>query len=156
LAGHSLGPHNLAVAPGFMDEPFGDLRLKPMSALIDRGIVCSPGGVQNLDAAGHGRLSGTSVDMGAFERGAGPPTGIALVGGSAGDTVTGTNGADILCGLGGGDTLNGGAGGDRLDGGAGADVVVGGAGPDRLFGGAGDDTCLDAVDGHTTDSVDGG
>ena len=156
LAGQSLGTHNLAVSPRYVDASFGDLRLKATSPLVDRGVVCSPGGVVNLDAAGHGRLFGPSVDIGAYEQGAGAPTGVAMVGSGGADALTGTGGADILCGMGGADTLRGGGGDDFLDGGPGPDVLIGGAGADLLRGGPGNDTCLDAVDGHGTDVVDGG
>jgi Ca2+-binding RTX toxin-like protein len=156
LSGHSSGTGNLAVDPRYYDAPFGNLRLKATSPLIDRGLVCSPGGIENLDAAGHGRLSGDGVDLGAFELGAEPPTGVALVGTSAANTLSGTAGDDILCGMGGGDTLKGGAGDDWIDGGTGADRVAGGTGADRIFGGAGSDPCLNAADGHGGDSIDGG
>ena len=154
--GHSLGTRNLKVNPRYLDEDVGNLRLKPSSALIDQGVTCSPGGVVNVDAAGHGRLAGASVDIGAFERGAAAPTGVALVGGPSEDDLTGTAGADILCGMGGGDVLRGAGGADFLDGGAGgSDFIVGGSGPDRLRGGTGND-CIDARDGRGTDIVDGG
>ncbi len=156
LSGHSPGTGNLAVDPRYYDAPFGNLRLKPASPLIDRGLVCSPGGIENLDAAGHGRLSGDGVDLGAFELGAGAPTGVALVGTSGADSLTGTAGADIVCGMGDSDTLKGGAGADWIEGGAGADRLSEGPGADRLFGGAGNDPCLNTADGHGGDSIDGG
>ena len=84
-------------------------------------MVCSPGGIENLDAAGHGRLSGDGVDLGAFELGAGSPTGVAEVGTSAANSLSGTAGDDILCGMGGGDTLKGNGGADWIDGGTGTD-----------------------------------
>ncbi|HXJ67107.1 MAG TPA: choice-of-anchor Q domain-containing protein [Actinomycetota bacterium] len=156
LAGHSLGTGNLHVNPKYKDAPFGDLRLLAGSPLVDSGLVCSPGGVENLDAAGHGRLHGAGVDIGAFELGAGAPTGNAYVGGGGADVFTGTPGADILCGMGGADALNGAGGADWIDGGDGPDRLTGGAGADVLLGGAGNDPCLDAQDGHPNDSVDGG
>jgi Ca2+-binding RTX toxin-like protein len=135
----------------------GGLALQATSPLIDAGQVCSPGGVAITDAAGHTRLAGPSVDMGAFERDAGPTTGVALVGGGGPDSLVGTPGADILCGMGGDDKLEGGGGRDYLDGGAGADLLFGDGGPDRLFGGPGDDPCLDTKDGvHGNDRADGG
>jgi Ca2+-binding RTX toxin-like protein len=157
LGGHSAGAGNLSSNPAFVDETNGNLALKATSPLVDAGVVCTPGGLANLDAAGHGRLFGPSVDMGAFERGAGAPTGKALVGTPAADSLVGGGGADIACGLGGDDVLIGAGGADYLDGGGGADSIIGGAGADRLFGGAGDDLCLSAHDGvKGNDSVDGG
>ena len=156
VGGRSIGSHNLTSDPVLVDEPHGDLRLKASSTVIDKGMVCSPGGVAELDAAGHGRLAGSSVDMGAFERGAGAPTGIAVVGTNASNTFTGTPGADILCGMGGDDHLDGQDGNDYIDGGSGRDVLVGGTGSDRLFGRAGNDT-LCARDGSLgNDHLDGG
>ena len=124
---------------------------------IDAGLVCSRGGLANLDAAGNGRVDGRSVDIGAYERGAGVPTGIAVVGTGAPDELLGTAGDDIVCGMGGGDLIRGFGGGDHLDGGSGGDVVDAMGGPDRIFGGAGDDPCLDAKDGvQGNDRVGGG
>jgi Ca2+-binding RTX toxin-like protein len=157
LEGHSPGSGNLAANPRFVHPSTGGLALQATSPLIDAGEVCPPGGVASPDAAGHFRLAGPSVDMGAFERDAGSPTGVALSGGGGPDVLDGTPGADILCGLGGGDKLSGLAGPDYLDGGGGPDLVFGGPGPDRLFGGPGDDPCLDSKDGvHGNDRVDGG
>ncbi len=154
--GTAPGSHNLHKDPKFVDPAHEDLRLTAASPVIDKGLVCSPGGVANLDAAGHGRLHGASVDLGAFERGAGTPTGVALVGTGAGNTLTGTSGDDILCGMGGNDTLDGKAGNDYVDGGAGNDTLTGGPGSDRLFGESGADT-LCARDGtHGNDRLDGG
>lgn len=156
FGGHSPGTGNLDVSPRYVDEAHGNLALKASSPVIDAGLVCSPGGVAMQDAAGHARLFGSSVDLGAYEHGAGAPTGVARVGGSAGETLTGTPGADILCGLGGADLLKGKGGNDYLDGGSGKDVIDGGKGSDRLFGGTGDDI-LCARDGkHGNDHLDGG
>ncbi len=165
LEGRSPGAGNLAVGPKFVNVATGDLRLLATSPLLNRGVVCSPGGVANLDAAGNGRLFGKSVDIGAYERGAGAPTGVALVGTSGADTLTGTAGADIICGMGGGDTLsglggndylNGGPGNDILNGGPGTDILIGGSGNDQLVGGPGNDT-LCAKDGvRANDSLNGG
>jgi hypothetical protein len=157
LEGHHLGPGNLAVNPRYAQPGTGGLALKASSPLIDAGEVCSPGGVGSPDAAGHTRLAGPSVDVGAFERDAGTPTGIAVVGSGGPDVLDGTPGADIVCGLGGADDLSGLAGRDYLDGGGGADLIIGGTGPDRLFGGPGDDPCLLSRDGvRGNDRVDGG
>ncbi len=152
----SEGQDNLHVDPKYVDATHGDLRLAAHSPVVDEGEVCSPGGVANPDASGNARLHGTSVDMGAYERGASAPTGIAAFGTGAANTLTGTAGDDILCGLGGADRLLGNGGADYLDGGKGADVVIGGPGPDRLFGGGGDDTLCskDGVGGNDVD--DGG
>ncbi len=157
LEGHSLGTGNLAQNPRFVHPGTGGLALRSTSPLIDAGEVCSPGGVGSPDAAGRFRLAGPSVDMGAFERGAGPPTGAVLLGGPGNDMLDGTTGADILCGAGGPDVLRGEGGGDFLDGGPGPDDVFGDTGPDRLFGGPGDDPCLDSHDGvGGNDHIDGG
>ena len=156
LDGRGIGSHNLTRDPAFVDEAHGDLRLKPSSGVIDKGEVCSPGGVANLDAAGHGRLAGASVDIGAYERRAGAPSGIAQVGTNAADTLTGTSGDDILCGGGGNDHLHGMAGNDYIDGGSGNDLLVGGPGSDRLFGRSGNDTLCARDGSHGNDAVDGG
>jgi hypothetical protein len=157
LAGRSIGTGNLTSNPGFVGETTGNLALKATSPLIDAGAVCTPGGLADLDAAGHGRLAGASVDIGAFERGAGKPTGKAFVGTASSDAFDGTSGADIMCGLGGDDVLLGKGGADWLDGGTGADSIIGGPGPDRLFGGMGNELCLSARDGvQGNDHVDGG
>lgn len=154
--GRTAGSHNLHEDPKFLDATHEDLRLRASSPLIDAGQVCSPGGVANMDAAGHGRLHGSSVDLGGYERGAGSPTGVAFVGTSGADQFNGTSGDDIICGYGGKDTLNGEAGDDYIDGGTGNDTLTGGPGSDRLFGEAGNDT-LCARDGtHGNDQVNGG
>jgi Ca2+-binding RTX toxin-like protein len=152
-AGHDLGS-SLAVAPGFVNDATGNLRLTEQSPLIDQGIVCSPAGIAITDAGGLNRLAGTSLDIGAYERGAAAPTGKAVTGTGAANTINGTPGSDILCGMDGPDTIRGMGGGDYIDGGAGTDVVSGGSGPDRLFGGPDGDT-LCASDG-TADVVKGG
>lgn len=147
LGGRSAGTGNLAVGPKFVNVATGNLQLLATSPLINKGQVCSPGGVANLDAAGNGRLFGMSVDIGAYERGAGVPTGVALVGTSGNDTLTGTPGNDIICGMGGNDTLYGMGGNDYIN---------GGPGNDKLYGGPGNDT-LCAKDGvHGNDIVNGG
>ncbi len=155
-SGASAGTGNLHLDPHFIDPAFLDYRLLPTSPVIDRGIVCSPGGVAMLDAAGHARLHGTTVDLGAFEHGAVAPTGEAFVGGPSDESITGTTGDDILCGLGGSDKLDGQGGNDYLDGGPGNDRIYGGPGSDRLYGRAGNDR-LCASDGvHGNDAADGG
>jgi Ca2+-binding RTX toxin-like protein len=151
--GHSLGS-NLRVAPGFVDAGTGNLRLRSSSRLIDKGQVCTPGLLGPTDAAGHDRLHGSSVDIGAYERGAGAP-GLVLLGTGTADTLDGGAGNDILCGYGGSDHLNGGGGADWVDGGTGGDRIKGGSGKDRLLGGAGDDT-LCGKDGAGGDRLDGG
>jgi len=156
--GFDAGVTFSVMEPRFVDEVTGDLRLRSTSPLVDLGVVCSTGGVVNLDAAEHGRLAGPTVDVGAYERGAGGPTGIVFMGTAGGESVPGTAGADIKCGLGGGDALVGGGGRDYIHGGAGDDVVLNGQdGPDRVFGGTGDDVCLYGIDGiGGNDRLDGG
>ena len=156
LEGRSAGPGNHHKDPRYVNCSKGDLRLRPSSPLIDEGLTCSSGGLANLDASGNGRLSGKSVDMGAYERGAGSPTGVVRLGTSAADTLTGTGGRDILCGFGGKDVLKGLAGADYLDGGSSDDKLTGGSGSDRLLGGSGKDR-LCARDGvHGNDVLNGG
>jgi Ca2+-binding RTX toxin-like protein len=142
--GHSLGT-NLSVAPRFVDAATGDLALTSTSPLIDEGVTCSPGGVAGPDAAGNNRRSRSSVDIGAFEFGAGAP-GLVLLGKGGDDTLTGAGGNDILCGDNGDDSLHGRGGNDFLD---------GGKDNDRLFGGPGDDA-LCANDGSGGDHLSGG
>ena len=132
----------------------GNLALRPSSPVIDEGVTCSPGGVAGPDAAGNNRRFGPSVDMGAYEFGAGQP-GLVLVGTSGPDLLTGGPGNDILCGYGGGDTLNGKGGNDYLAGGNGLDRLHGGLGNDRLYGGPANDL-LCAKDGSGGDYLNGG
>jgi Ca2+-binding RTX toxin-like protein len=139
FGGHSGGAGNLHKDPRYVDRFDGNLRLQTSSPVVDTGFVCTPGGVAILDAAGHTRLAGSGVDMGAFELGAGPPSGQAFVGGPGQDTLTGTPGADILCGYGGNDVLHGKSGDDYLDGGGGGDGMTGGIGADTVHGRSGDD-----------------
>jgi Ca2+-binding RTX toxin-like protein len=153
--GKSKGKGNLAVDPKFVNRSNGQLGLQSSSGLINKGQVCSPGGVANPDAANHHRLQGKSVDIGAIERGAGAITGIVIVGGSGNDTQVGSTGADILCGYGGVDTQMGSAGNDFIDGGDAGDTQYGGTGADRIRGGNGADT-LCANDGAGTDNLNGG
>ena len=156
LDGRSAGSGNLAVNPNLVSPSTGNLHLKSSSPLIDKGQVCSPGGVAISDAAGNNRVFGASMDLGAYERGASAPTGQVFIGGSGTDTITGTSGGDIICGMGGNDVLNGGGGNDFIDGGSGSDKVTGGPGADWLYGGAGGDT-LCAKDGTGgNDHVNGG
>ncbi len=154
-AGQPKGTGNLHKDPRFRDLRKGDLRLRSGSPLIDRGLVCTPGGQVATDAAGRHRLAGRSVDIGAFERGAGPASGKVLLGGGGADRLIGTSGADILCGHGGKDTLDGRGGRDFVDGGTGNDRVIGGTGVDRVLGNTGNDT-LCTRDGVTGDRADGG
>jgi hypothetical protein len=156
LNGGSLGPGTRSADPRYVDRAAGDLRLRSSSPLIDRGQVCTPGGVADPDAAGNHRRWGPSVDIGGYERGAGPPTGQVLFAGPGPDLIPGTDGADIICGNGGGDEISGGSGNDYLDGGRGDDHVFGGSGKDAVHGRPGDDT-LCAADGVSgNDRVDGG
>ncbi len=123
LDGQSAGSGNKSVDPRFVDRTNGSLRLRSDSALIDAGVTCSPGGVANPDPDGHHRLRGSTVDIGAYERGARSASGVVRVGTSGKDTLVGTSGRDILCGYGGNDTLcaKDGKGGDLVDGGSGRD-----------------------------------
>jgi hypothetical protein len=122
--GRGRGSGDLHVDPRFVDLAGGDLRLRTGSPLIDRGLVCQPGGLAIRDAAGKHRLAGPSVDVGAYERGAGAATGKVVLGTSRTETLLGSKGADILCGFGGNDRLcarDGTRGNDFVDGGAGRD-----------------------------------
>lgn len=123
LDGQSPGSGNVIANPRYVDPTNGDLRLRADSPLIDRGLVCTPGGTSMVDAAGRHRLAGATVDMGAHERGAGTASGVLRMGTSDRDTLRGTRGRDILCGFAGNDTLC--ARDDRRD------FVDGGAGRDR-------------------------
>lgn len=122
LDGFSRGTHNQSANPRFVDRAAGDLRLRADSPLIDKGQVCSPGGIASTDAAGRHRLAGRSVDLGAYERGAGSASGVVRLGTSGSEKLRGTSGRDILCGFGGDDTLCArGGGSDWVDGGSGRD-----------------------------------
>jgi hypothetical protein len=165
--GYQPGPATLHRNPRFVDQNGSNYRLRSGSPLINRGIVCSPGGTPRIDAAGHDRISGPTVDMGAYESGSshGPGPGRNMTGSPGADTLLGGPGHDVLCGLGGGDKLLGrggrdlafgGSGSDRLKGGSLADRLVGGTGADALFGRGGPDV-LQAVDGtNGNDSAVGG
>ena len=122
------------------------------------GARCAPqAGSAKPDAAGRARLAGPSVDMGAYERGAGGPKGVIRLGGGGPEyDLTGSAHDDVLCGYGGADVLSGLAGGDHVDGGPGPDLLVGGSGPDRLIGNVGKDILCakDGVKGN--DHLDGG
>jgi RTX calcium-binding nonapeptide repeat (4 copies) len=151
--GHSLGS-NLSVSPGFVDPQHGDVRLQPSSAVIDKGLVCTPGGIAGPDRAGKNRLHGSSVDIGAYEQSAGTP-GLVLLGTSGRNHLDGASGNDILCGYGDNDVLRGGGGSDYIDGGTEDDHLYGGSAHDRLYGRAGTDK-LCANDGAGGDYLDGG
>lgn len=156
--GNNPGTGNLSVDPQFLDRAVGNLRLKSSSPVIDKGVVCSPGGVADPDAVGKHRLAGKSVDLGAYERGAKKPTGEVQLGGNGagGDLLVGTDGADILCGNGGRDFIDGAGGNDYLDGGTSSDTIIGGLGSDVLFGRDGNDRLCtrDGVKGN--DRLNGG
>ncbi len=111
--------------PRFVDLADGDLRLRASSPLVDRGKVCQPGGLVIRDAAGRHRLAGSSIDIGAFERGGRSGGGKVVMGTSRRDVLRGSKGADILCGMGGDDRL---CARDRT---TGNDFVDGGSGRDR-------------------------
>jgi hypothetical protein len=142
--GHSLG-NNLSVAPKFVSPATGDLALRSTSLVIDGGVTCSPGGVAGPDAAGNNRRFHSSVDIGAYEFGAGTP-GLVLLGTSGADTLTGGARNDILCGYRGDDTLQGHGSNDFLNGGKGHDYHYGGPGDDVLC----------ANDGSGGDHLNGG
>ena len=80
--------------------------------MIDRGQVCSPGGIAMPDVSGSTRLEGGGVDVGAYERGNRQVTGVVRLGSGGPDLLLGTSGDDILCGYGGNDELVGMAGVD--------------------------------------------
>ena len=155
FAGLPKGPGNLAVDPKFVDRANGNLKLTSTSGLLNKGQVCSPGGVANPEAANRHRVSGASVDIGAYERGAGTINGVVILGTNATNSQNGSPGADILCGYGGADTQNGMGGNDFMDGGDAGDFQVGGGGADRMLGGLGNDT-LCANDGKGIDFLNGG
>jgi Ca2+-binding RTX toxin-like protein len=142
LEGRSPGTGNLALLPHYVNGLKGDLRLTSTSPLIDKGIVCSPGGVANPDAAGLDRLAGATVDLGAYEFGAAPVNGLVRLGTAGNDNLNGSSGNDILCGYDGNDRIFGMAGNDFIDGGNGNDIIDGGAGNDILVGGAGNDRLI--------------
>jgi Ca2+-binding RTX toxin-like protein len=150
--GHDLGPYQ-SLAPRFVDPRTGNLALERQSPLIDKGVTCSPGGVAGPDAAGNSRRSGRTVDLGAYEFGAGTP-GLVLLGTPGHNVFVGGPGNNILCGYGGNDTLDGIGGSDFLDGGEGNDRLYGGPQNDRLLGGLGNDL-LCARDGFG-DYLNGG
>ena len=154
-AGQPRGPGNTAMAPGFVNRMLGQLSLAGDSPLIDRGQVCSPGGIAMPDASGTTRLEGNGVDIGAYERGNRPVTGAVRLGGGGANHLQGTNGDDILCGFAGNDDLLGLAGDDYLDAGNGADHGSGGPGNDRLVGGIGPDHLAGGRDGDVLCANDG-
>ena len=154
-AGQHRGPGNTAMAPGFVNRTLGQLSLVGDSPLIDRGQVCSPGGIAMPDASGTTRLEGNGVDIGAYERGNRPVTGAVRLGGGAANHLQGTNGDDILCGFAGNDDLLGLAGDDYLGAGNGADHGSGGPGNDRLVGGVGPDHLAGGRDGDVLCANDG-
>jgi len=153
--GLSLGSNNLAVSPSFVAGKNGNLRLKPGSPLINKGQTCSPGGVATPDADNKDRLSGTSIDIGAFETNSTATQGLVLLGTNGPDSQDGGAGNDILCGYGGNDTQFGMGGNDFMDGGDQNDFLMGNSGSDRMLGGKGNDTIC-ANDGAGVDFLDGG
>jgi Ca2+-binding RTX toxin-like protein len=152
--GYRPGPSNRRVDPRYVDRAHGDLRLKASSPLVNAGQACTSGGLADLDAAGHGRVAGANIDIGAFERGARPPNGRVRLGTGRHDVLHGTPGRDILCGFGGKDRLLGRAGPDFLDGGGGRDRLHGGSGHDWLRGGPGRDTACRPTAGDHRSSIE--
>jgi hypothetical protein len=165
FGGYVRGPSTLSVGPRYIDAASSDYRLRKDSPLRDRGAPCTAGGLARRDAADHARLVGASVDIGAFEIGAGRVSGGSNVFGTGGaDVLTGTPGADVLCGFGGADTISGEGGNDHVYGGPGGDLAQGQGGPDyvegdvgadTIRGGAGDDR-LAGRDGKPGDTLSGG
>lgn len=138
---------HLSVDPRFVDVDARDFRLRADSPLIDEGVVCAPGGLGVLDVTGAGRMAGTSVDIGAYERGSSSqPEGVAIMGTAGADLLTGTAGQDFLCGFGDVDELRGLAGNDYLNGGKAPD--------DMVYGGGGEDVLV-TKDGWAGDLADG-
>ena len=72
LGPHVLGPHTLSVDPLYVSDR--DLRLRPESPLVDAGTADVPSGLAAADADGQSRVSGTRVDVGAYEREITAPT----------------------------------------------------------------------------------
>ena len=155
FSGLPQGTGNLTVNPGFVDVANGNLKLTSTSKLLNKGQVCSPGGVAQPDAANLRRVNGASVDIGAYERGSAAVNGVVMLGASGGETQIGSDGADIICGYGGADQQIGLGGNDFIDGGDANDFQYGGLGADRMLGGAGGDT-LCADDGKPIDFLNGG
>jgi Ca2+-binding RTX toxin-like protein len=119
-----------------------------------------------VDARGLVRLSGGSVDVGAFEIQDAvivPPLPPPSSGPSSGrDEIFGDEGANTIAALAGGDVVWGLGGGDLLLGNDGADTVHAGLGNNTVFGGK-DNDLIDAGDGNDLlfgnegfDSIDGG
>jgi len=131
--GLSKGTHNQSANPRFVDRAHGDLRLRADSPLIDKGLVCSPGGTSGRDASSRFRVAGSSVDLGAYERGAPTTSGVVRLRTSGKDTLEGSSSRDILCGYGDNDTLcaRDGRSGDWVDGGSGRDRARSDAGDRR-------------------------
>ena len=140
FGGNPRGPSTLNVDPRYRDPDSSDYRLRARSPLINRGLTCTPGGFSRRDAASNSRLNQGRVDIGAFERGAGPVIGgTVYVGTGAIDNYVAADGNDIFCGMGGPDTFSGNNGNDVAFGGKGADELVGGFGHDVLVGDKGGD-----------------
>jgi hypothetical protein len=87
LGGYTLGAHTLSVDPRYVGN--GDLRLRPESPLLNAGTDDVPGGLPADDADGNPRVSGGTVDVGAFERVFPAPT-VTGVDPTSGPTTGGT------------------------------------------------------------------
>jgi Ca2+-binding RTX toxin-like protein len=165
FGGYAKGPGTVSVSPRYVNAAAADYQLRPHSPVLGKGEICTPGGLSRSDAAGKYRITGRSLDLGAYELGAGGvPKGSNIFGTAGSDRLKGTGGDDIICGFGGRDTIKaaggndlvyGGPGNDRIFGGAGADQLIGGTGHDLLDGGSGADY-LNSRDGHRGDTDKGG
>jgi Ca2+-binding RTX toxin-like protein len=165
FGGYAKGPKTISKPPGYVNPGKANYRLKPRSAVLDKGEICTPGGLSRSDAAGRFRITGHSLDLGAYELGAGAvPKGSNIFGTNGPNKLTGTSSSDIICGFGGADTIRAGRGADLVFGGNGNDRIFGDSGNDQLFGDRGHDLLvggpgsdyLNARDGHGGDRVEGG
>ena len=95
--GQSKGPGNMALPPGFVDRAQGLLNLTGDSRLIDRGQVCSPGRDRDARCSGSTRLEGGGVDVGAYERGNRPVTGVVRLGNGGPNLLLGHEPATTSC-----------------------------------------------------------
>jgi hypothetical protein len=146
----------LGVDPQFVNAGAGDFRLAANSPAINAGTSHSSIGSEDL--AGHSRVSGGTVDLGAYEYGSSASgtsslttlasgsgstssstqsgsssSGTTINGTSAKDVLQGTNGDDIIHGRGGADTIDGRDGDDLIHGGNGGDTITGGRGADLFL-----------------------
>jgi hypothetical protein len=71
-AGSGVDAHSSFDDPAFVDAPAGDFRLDPSSPAVDAGTITASAG--DTDAAGDPRLQAGSLDLGAYEVAAPPPS----------------------------------------------------------------------------------